>query len=131
MSTFKAEVQAKTAAEKAEKEVKKIQGVENKRSKEQEAQEKVLQRQVVRDIKAIEAAKKWAVKETKKKQLKLVKKDREKSSVVILKSKKPLELSTKVVRFVQEVDEIEKEKVPISVRSKTREIRLPDRYKKQ
>ena len=126
---FEAEIQVKTAVEKAEKEAKKIQGAENKRRKEQEAQEKVLQRQVVRDAKAVEVAEKQAVKEAKKKQLELVKKGREKSSVIILQSEKPLELSTKVIRFGQEVDEIKKEKVPISVKTKTREIRLPERYK--
>jgi hypothetical protein len=64
---FEAEKQAKVAAEKADKEAKKAQGAENKRKKEQEAKERALQRQVVRDAKAAEAAKKLAAKEAKKK----------------------------------------------------------------
>ena len=48
------------AAEKAEKEVKKAQTTENKRRKEEEAQERAVQHQVGKDLKAVAAADKLA-----------------------------------------------------------------------
>ena len=50
--TFKAEKEAKEKAERAEKDTKKALAVENKKRKEQEAEERAVQRQIVKDIKA-------------------------------------------------------------------------------
>ena len=80
-------------------------------------------------MKAVEAAKKVAAKEVRKKQPQLLKKNGKKSPTVVPQYKKPRDLSTKVVKFAEENNMIEEEEVPILGQTKTRKINLPTRYK--
>ena len=122
---YKAEQEAKIAAEKAEKEAKKTHTTENKRRKEEEAQERAVQRQVGKDLKAMAAADKLAQREAKKRQLELPKKGRKKSLIVVLLYKKTSNYSTKVVTFVEEGNIVIEGEGSETAQTQTRKINLP------
>ena len=127
--TYRAEQEAKAAAEKSEKSAKKALAQENKQKKEEEAQERALQRQVEREAKAEIKAKKTAEKEAKKEATKAAKTSQKKSLIVKLPLKSLSNVTTKVVSFVEEVDVIgEVEGVHLR-QTRTRAISLPHRYK--
>ena len=80
---IEAEREAIAMAEKAEKDARKAQIVEDKQRKKAVAQERALQHQVEKDLKAVAVAKKLAAKKAKKKQSELLKKNKKKSLIVI------------------------------------------------
>jgi len=91
--------------------------------------EKALQRQLAKEERELEQAKKLAEKEAKKKLPKLSKKTKKKSLIIILKYEKTFLQSLRSVRFMEEVEVVrEKEGVKMTILS-GRTINLPARYK--
>ena len=127
--TIEAEREAIAIAEKAEKDARKAQVAEDKQIKDAMAQEKALQRQVEGDVKAAAAAKKLAIKEAKKEQSELLKKNVKKSLIVVLPYKKASDYSTKVVVLTEKVDVAVEEEGSKLTQTRTRKINLPMRYK--
>ena len=127
---YEAEKNEKAAIEKADKEAKKIQGQENKRRKKEEAEKRALQRQVARDLKAQAAAEKQAAKESKRMQQKLPKNAQKQSYIVKLPLKAISNSSAKAVTFAEDVEVVGEAEGSKIGRSKTREIKLPERFKK-
>ena len=72
---IKAEREIIAIAKKAKKKTRKIQVIEDKQRKKTAAQERALQHQVEKDLKAIAAAKKLAIKEAKKKAVRVTKEE--------------------------------------------------------
>ena len=126
---YRAEQDALKEVETAAKLVKKAQALENKQRKEQEAEERALQRQVVKESKAQAKAIQLAAKEARKTQATLSKKDKKKTLKVVLPIKFPSKGLVKAVRFVEDVQLEEEGGGSEMRRSRTREVRLPHRFK--
>ena len=126
---YEAEKEAAVVVEKAAKDAKKAQAIENKQRKEAEAQKKALQCQVDREVKAQAKAEKEAAKEAQKKQLKLPKKNGKKSLIIVLPYKKTSNSSMKVVSFAKEVEVVGEVEGSKMAETRTRKIKLPERFK--
>ena len=126
---IKVERETIAIAEKAKKDIRKAQVIEDKQRKEIAAQERALQHQVEKDLKAIVVAKKLAVKETKKKQLELLKKNKKKPLIVVLLYKKASDCSMKAITLAEKIDVVAEEERSKMTQTRTRKINLPTRYK--
>jgi hypothetical protein len=127
---YQAEKEAKERAEKAEKDIKKAVATENKKRKAQEAEERALQRQVAKDIRAQNVAEKLAVKEAKKQQPEQSAGGKKQSLIVVLLLKKPASLPVKTVAFAKEVEVVLQVEGSKSATTRTRRVNLPARFKK-
>ena len=127
---YKAEKNEKATIEKADKETKKAQGQENICKKKEEAEKRALQRQVAKDLKAQVAAEKQAAKESKRIQQKLPKNIQKQSYIAKLPLKTISNSSAKAVTFAEDVEVVGEAEGSKIGRTKTREIKLPERFKK-
>ena len=126
---IEAEREAIAVAEKAKKDTRKAQVIEDKQRKEAVAQERALQYQVEKDLKATAAAKKLAVKEAKKKQSELLKKNKKKSLIIVLLYKKASDCSMKATTLAEKIDVVAEEEGSKMTQTRTRKINLPTQYK--
>ena len=107
---IEAEREAIAIAKKAKKNTRKIQVIEGKQRKKAVAQERALQHQVEKDLKAIVVAKKLAIKEAKKKQLELLQKNKKKSLIIVLLYKKTSNCSMKAITLAEKINIVAEEK---------------------
>ena len=89
------------------------------------AQERALQHQVEKDLKAVAVAKKLATKEAKKKQSELLKRNKKKSLIVVLPYKKASDRSIKAVVLAEKVNVVVEGERPKITQIRTRKINLP------
>ena len=124
-----AEKEAVQQAKKTLIAAKKIQAKENKEQKQVEIEERAIQCQIAKNVRAQNQAEKQAAKEAKKNQPKLLKTNKKQSLIVKLPYKKASNSSNKVVRFVEDMEVVaEVERVHLG-QTCTRSIILPARYK--